>query len=110
MGIGRTFLTGASSFLLAACQTTPAPAYAPITVTGFECGDNCYLRFTRPGSEAEETALCHAPACVPWAEEQELPPEFVGRSAQVLLGVGEQVNGDGEVMGTDFAAVLDLRF
>ena len=94
--------------LLAACRTTPARGYERVTITGFECGDNCYLRFIRPGSEVEQTALCHAPACAEWAEWQELPPEFVGRSAQVLIGVGEQVNGDGETMRSDFPAVIDL--
>lgn len=95
--------------LLTACQTAPARRFEAVTITGLECGDNCYLRYTRPGSESEEAALCHASACMPWTEWQELPPEFIGRSAQVLIGTGEQMNGDGEVMRSDFPAVLDLR-
>lgn len=80
-----------------------------ITIDGFECGDNCYLVYTRAGSNESESALCEARACDPWFEMQEMPPEYVGRQVRVQFGSGQQVDGSGTVMSQDFPSITNIR-
>ena len=90
----------------------PAPAgekWQQITITGFECGDNCYLIYSRSNSTDEESALCEASACDPWFEVQEMPQAMVGKRAQAVFSVGEQVDGAGTVMSDDFPAITKLK-
>ena len=86
-----------------------------IRIDGFECGDNCYLDYTElaPAEDAgpageSRTALCAVDACIPWFEEQEMPPEFVGRTATATIGIGEQYDNEGNVMSDDFPKILSI--
>lgn len=77
------------------------------TIRKFECGDNCYLTIrTKTG---QTTALCEAPACRAWFENQKIPQKMIGRRVTVTVGVGNQVNGNYEVVGT-FPAFKTLTF
>ena len=80
-----------------------------ITIAGFECGDNCYLIYTRSGGGEEESALCEARACAPWFEMQEMPAEYIGRRIRVQFGSGQQVDGSGNVMSDDFPSITKIR-
>jgi hypothetical protein len=71
-------------------------------ITNFECGDNCYLTIKTEGGR-EITALCAARNCAAWNEQAEMPEKFMGRQVQVTIGVGEQYDGAGNLMG-DFPA------
>lgn len=78
------------------------------TISGFECGDNCYL--TIATSETTQlTGLCIAEACEPWNEAVELPSELVGRAVTVVLGTGSQLDAEGTDMGP-FIAFAEIRF
>lgn len=90
---------------------TGARAGPAQTITGtirkFECADNCYLTIgTKTGPV---TALCEAKACRPWFENQKIPQKMIGRRVTATVGVGKQVNGNYEVVGT-FAAFKALVF
>lgn len=77
------------------------------TIRNFECADNCYLTIrTKTGLT---TALCEATACRPWFENQKIPQKLIGRRVAVTIGVGKQVNGNYEVVGT-FPAFKTLTF
>ncbi|MGB5484201.1 hypothetical protein [Parasphingorhabdus sp.] len=86
-----------------------------IRIDGFECGDNCYLDFTELApaegddpAEESQTALCNVDACIPWFEEQEMLPEFIGSNATATIGTGEQVDNEGNVMSEDFPKILSI--
>ncbi|CAN0552540.1 unnamed protein product, partial [Ectocarpus sp. 8 AP-2014] len=87
-----------------------------ISVRGFEWGDNCYLDYSLIASAAdpdpvEETrsALCNVDACLPWFEEQAIPPELVGRTAIVTIGTGEQYDNAGNIMDDNFPLITSIR-
>jgi len=68
------------------------------TIAGFECGDNCYLTIKTSGG-GELTGLCVAEACEPWLVEAAMPAELVGKPVSVTVGVGQQLDNEGNVMG-----------
>jgi hypothetical protein len=86
----------------------------PIRIVGFECGDNCYLSYRvitasgRPAAGEPKSALCNVGPCAAWFAQQAMPSRYVGRRARIVLGKGQQVNGDGEVMSTGFPAIKQL--
>jgi hypothetical protein len=82
------------------------------TTTGrivrFECGDNCYLVIkTKAGKEL--TGLCIAKTCRPWNDVVEMPAKYVGRRVSVTLGTGQQVDGNGDVVG-EFPSFTEVKF
>lgn len=82
-----------------------------VTITGFECGDNCYLDY-RPLDAADDadtqSALCSVGACEGWFSMQEMPAEYIGRDATIVLGTGKQYDNAGNVMSDDFAEVTAI--
>jgi hypothetical protein len=63
----------------------------------FECGDNCYLTITT--SKGDVDALCSAPTCVPWFENQKMPSRMIGRKVVVTTGMDKQFDGNYDVVG-----------
>ncbi len=95
--------------------TVPDDGAVHIRIDGFECGDNCYLDFTELApakgddpAEESQTALCQVDACYPWFDLQDMPPEFIGRSATATIGIGEQYDNEGNVMSDDFPKILSI--
>ncbi len=93
----------------------PAEDTVRIRIDGFECGDNCYLDFTELAStedpepaDESQTALCNVDACYPWFDFQDMPPEFIGRTATATIGIGEQYDNEGNVMSEDFPKILSI--
>lgn len=96
-------------------DSPPAGQSQRITIRGFECGDNCYLDYSliAPATGADpveetQSALCSVDACLQWFEEQAVPPEFVGRSATVTIGIGKQYDNAGTVMSDDFPLITSI--
>ncbi|QLQ32225.1 MAG: hypothetical protein HZT40_12220 [Candidatus Thiothrix singaporensis] len=48
------------------------------TITGFECGDNCYLSI-RDQQGADHTGLCAAPLCDDWNNAAAIPDSLKGK-------------------------------
>jgi hypothetical protein len=82
-----------------------------VKITGFECGDNCYLDY-RPLDAADDadtqSALCSVGDCEGWFSNQEMPPEYIGRTARIVLGTGKQYDNAGNVMSDDFDEVTAI--
>ena len=95
----------------APAQAKPAkpakPAEIAGTIAAFDCGDNCYLTIKKADGE-EIYALCHAPQCAPWVEEQAIPKQLIGRKVAATLGKGKQTDAAGTVMG-EMEAFAKLR-
>ena len=85
------------------------PTYEPITLRRFECGDNCYVEFTRPGTGATRRALCTARTCSAWRDRGSLPPPLRGMTVLARFGMADQVDASGTVMRPDVEAIVDLR-
>ncbi|MEH6757364.1 MAG: hypothetical protein V7676_07620 [Parasphingorhabdus sp.] len=84
-----------------------------VTIAGFECGDNCYLDyspFAQPDSEAGDmmSALCSVDLCSDWFSDQAMPPEFIGRTATIVVKLGKQYDNEGNVMSDDFPEIVSL--
>ena len=77
-----------------------------ITLTGFSCGDSCYLEFS-DGGEAK-TALCRASQCSEWADRQAFPPALKGKRATARFGTGNQVDAAGNIMARDYPTIEEL--
>lgn len=77
-------------------------------ISKFECGDNCYLTII-DADRKEHTGLCTASQCRKWNFDSKMPASFVGKSVQVEVGVGEQTDDSGNVMGK-FPAFKDIMF
>ncbi|MGB3721447.1 MAG: hypothetical protein WA979_01350 [Pacificimonas sp.] len=77
-----------------------------ITLTGFICGDNCYLEFTAGGEPG--TALCRASQCSDWADLQGLPSTLKGKRAVAWFGTGDQVDAAGNIMASDYPTITKL--
>ncbi|NVD26995.1 hypothetical protein HUO14_03615 [Parasphingorhabdus flavimaris] len=97
-------------------DVTRAGAAQQVIIRGFECGDNCYLDYSlaAPAPDADtagetRSALCSVDACIAWFEEQAMPPAFIGRSATVTLGLGEQYDNEGTVMSDDFPLITSIK-
>jgi hypothetical protein len=97
-----------------ASAAAPKARMIPIRIVGFECGDNCYLNYRvitangRVAAGEPKSALCSVGPCAAWFEQQAMPSKYVGRRARIVLGKGQQVDGDGNVMSTDFPAIKQL--
>lgn len=74
----------------------------------YECGDNCYLIMTTAKGR-ELTALCIAKICKTWNQNTVMPKKFIGKKIIAKMGTGEQLYGDGTVVG-DFPAFVDIKF
>lgn len=88
--------------LAAALPAAGADRKASGTIKSYECGDNCYLTI-KTGLGKEITALCAADGCAAWNERAGMPKKFIGRKVTVVIGVGQQFDGSGNLMG-DFPA------
>ena len=90
--------------------TAPAEQGQRITITGFECGDNCYLDYRPLASPDAETlgALCSVDLCADWFGDQAMPPEFIGRTATINVKLGKQYDNEGTVMSDDFPEIVSL--
>jgi hypothetical protein len=90
-------------------QSKPArPVEVVGVIAAFDCGDNCYLTIKKADGE-DVYALCHAPQCAPWVEEQAIPKQMIGRKVTATLGKGKQTDGAGTVMG-EMEAFTKLKF
>lgn len=85
---------------------TTMQAARTITLTGFTCGDSCYLEYTDDG--AAKTALCRVSQCDDWADTQSLPPELKGKRATARFGTGNQVDAAGNIMARDYPTIENL--
>jgi hypothetical protein len=101
-------IAGAAVLLASSAAGRAEPArWISGTIQKFECGDNCYLTLrTKSGTT---TALCEAKACRPWFENQKIPQKLIGRHVKATVGVGKQVDGNYDVVGT-FASFKSLVF
>ncbi len=57
-----------------------------------------------------QSALCNIDACEDWFAYQAMPPEFVGRDAAIIIGLGKQFDNDGVVMSQDLPGILSIAF
>lgn len=87
-----------------------AAEYKPATLTGFRCGDNCYVEFVRglEGAPVEE-ALCTADICDKWKLGGELPKALRGTGLTMKYGTASQRDASGTIRRRDVPAVLDIR-
>lgn len=72
------------------------------TISEFECGDNCYLTITDKKGQ-EHNALCHDDSIcekLMTAQEDKKLGGYKGKKVKVTVGTGNQVDGNGTVMGT----------
>jgi hypothetical protein len=100
----------------ATADAAPAPAapaaggtWQRITITGYTCGDNCYVEYRAPGNSEMQTAMCETPLCNSWFEVQAMPDSEKGKSYDVQMGTADQVDGGGAVMESDFPAITAMR-
>jgi|CXWL01.1.fsa_nt_gi hypothetical protein len=68
------------------------------TISGFECGDNCYLTITDDKGKVH-SGLCAARACDAWNDETVMPEGYKGKRVKVTVGRGTQYDGSGRVAG-----------
>jgi hypothetical protein len=68
-------------------------------ISGYECGDNCYLTITDSKGKKHD-GLCTATACNAWNENAAMPKKYIGKRVKVTVGKGKQYDGSGTVMGT----------
>jgi hypothetical protein len=101
-----------TTLLAAAAALFATPAGAGDLVAGqiaaFECGDNCYLTIVGDGG-TDFTGLCAAEACQDWTMGAAIPGDQIGRPVVVTVGTADQVDAEGNVMGS-FVAFIDLVF
>jgi hypothetical protein len=84
--------------------------YKPVNLSGFECGDNCYLELTEAiEGAAPRKVLCTARLCANWQGEGRLPPPLKNTGAKAKFGKANQVDGAGNIMARNVEAVVDLR-
>ncbi|HVX79825.1 MAG: hypothetical protein ACTHOR_10595 [Devosia sp.] len=103
-------LTTAVALLLVTLMAPAAPAAGTKTgrITGFECGDNCYLTI-QPSKGAPVTALCAAKACAAWNAATTIPKRLIGKRVRVSIGNGRQYDASGNDMGP-FPSFETLEF
>lgn len=113
--VAKVTATSEVGILVEEAEAVPADDAVRIRIEGFECGDNCYLHYSMAApAEGEEpakqsqSALCNVDACYPWFDFQDMPPEFIGRSATATIGIGEQYDNEGNVMSDDFPKILSI--
>ena len=69
------------------------------TISGYECGDNCYLEII-DSEDGEMIGLCTAALCEQWNEEAAMPETYIGKKVRIVVGESEQFDAEGNVMGT----------
>jgi hypothetical protein len=70
------------------------------TISGYECGDNCYLTIIDKTGK-QHIGLCTAhPLCTKWNREVMMPDSYKGKRVRVTVGKGTQLTGSGDVVGT----------
>jgi hypothetical protein len=69
------------------------------TISGYYCGDNCYLTIT-DNKGKEHTGLCTAPVCTKWNENAMMPDSYKGKRVKVTVGKGRRLTGAGDVVDT----------
>lgn len=67
-------------------------------ITSYECGDNCYLTITDLHGQ-DHTGLCGASICELWGKDESSFSRYKGKKVRITVDKGQQVNGEGEVMG-----------
>lgn len=72
------------------------------TISGYLCGDNCYLTITDKRGK-EHTGLCSAPVCRKWNAVAIMPDSYKGKRVKVTIGKGTLLTYDGHVVGTSDA-------
>jgi hypothetical protein len=73
------------------------------TISGYECGDNCYLTITDQKGKKHE-ALCSAPLlCRQWNKRAMMPDSYKGKRVKVTIGKGKRFDGEGNVVDTSDA-------
>lgn len=87
----------------------PAAGWQRITISAYTCGDNCYLEYTVAGNVEPAGAICNAAQCAPWFEAQAIPASELGRSYDVRFGTTNQVDGAGNLMESEFPAIIEMR-
>jgi predicted small lipoprotein YifL len=65
---------------------------------GIEVGDNMYVK-VKLADGTDATYLCGANQCQGWMEAGGLPGNLAGKTVTIDLGKGQQVDGEGTVMG-----------
>lgn len=76
-------------------------------IASFECGDNCYLTIASERG-TDLTGLCAAEACWPWSAQGAIPDDLVGHPVRATVGVGDQLDGNGDVVGP-FVAFTEIE-
>lgn len=70
------------------------------TISGYECGDNCYLTITDSKGKAH-VGLCSARSlCTSWNADAAMPESYKGKKVTVTIGKGTLLTGSGQVAGT----------
>jgi hypothetical protein len=81
-----------------------------ISLSGYSCGDNCYVEYTSPTEgSGEKTALCSAKICGEWERAGELPAALKGKIAEVKYGTAPRMDGGGNKVD-DYQSIRDMRF
>ena len=84
-----------------------AATFKPVRLSGLTCGDNCYVDFTEQREGAADLQyLCLAPECAGWIDAGALPEALTDVIVGAQYGTGQQVDGSGSVMSTDFPAII----
>ena len=86
------------SFNSYAAETTTGTTI-DATISGYECGDNCYLTII-DSEDGEMTGLCIATLCEEWNMEAAMPEKYIGKKVRIVVGEGQQFDAAGNVMGT----------
>ena len=71
-------------------------------IVSFECGDNCYLTI-KDQFGGQHMGLCVAALCGPWNKETSIPKPLIGRKVVADIGMGTQLNGNGDIMALHMA-------
>ncbi len=87
-----------------------AAEWKKITLTGYRCGDNCYVEFI-PNVEGggDETAMCSADICGGWERAGQLPSALKNKVAEVKYGVAPRIDGSGRKVDSR-RNIVALRF
>jgi hypothetical protein len=69
------------------------------TIAEYECGDNCYLTIV-DSNQKQHVGLCAAPLCRAWNQATKMPDRVIGQRVKATVKHGEQLDGNGDVVGT----------
>ncbi|NOQ34270.1 MAG: hypothetical protein GQ569_00050 [Methylococcaceae bacterium] len=88
-----------SAFALFSVNSHAAEKTIEATISGYECGDNCYLEII-DSDDGEMIGLCTAPLCEAWNMEAAMPEKYIGKKVRIVIGEAQQFDAEGNVMGT----------